>query len=169
MTYVGCDFGCKHSQFLKNNKALSTRVRIFSKTENFSPYLKKKWKIRVLFCSYKLLRYFMIYCLYFPAIKQRIFSSFIVWKPRTVRDRPKWPPNPNFARTNSHLGRTLSGDRPLFWVLTLHQIFLNSEIFFACRRYLSLDRICPKFRRLYSSVKIIAVLGSTSRGLHRFP
>ena len=115
-TYVGCDFACKHFQFLKKTlKALSTRTRIFSKREVFSPYLEKFEKSASHFVTTSCWDILWFNCLCFPEIKQIIFFQLIVWKP--LRDQSKWPPNTSFVQTNCHLGRTLSGDRPLFWAL----------------------------------------------------
>ena len=95
---------------------MSTRIRIFSKTEIFSPYLKKIEKSTSYFVTTSCWDILWFNCLNFPEIKETMFFLVNHFGNR-VRDRSKWPPNPNFVRTNSHPGRTLSGDRPLFWAL----------------------------------------------------
>ena len=63
-TYVVCDFGCKHFQFLK--KTLSTRIRIFSKTDTFcASHFVTTGCRDILWFN----------CLCFPEIKQITFSS----------------------------------------------------------------------------------------------
>ena len=52
--------------------------------------------------------------LYSPILWLQVAELFI-WKPCTWL--VKWPPNWKFVQSNSHLGRTSSVDRPLFWAL----------------------------------------------------
>ena len=86
MTYVGCDFGCKHFQFLKNTKALSTRIRIFSKMETFSPYLKNFLKFAFKFVTTSCGDILWFNCLiYFPKKKANFFSSWLFGNDRQTQ------------------------------------------------------------------------------------
>ena len=67
-TYVGCDFGCKHFQFLKTTKALSTRIQIFSKKEIFSVF-EKNLKNPLPILQLQAAEIYFFNCLYFQEIK----------------------------------------------------------------------------------------------------
>ena len=99
--------------------------RYFWKRRIFSLYLKKIEKSASYFVTTSCWEILWFKCLYFPEI---IFfpRTLIVWKPHT------WPvkitAKRKFVRTNSHLGRTLSGDRPLFWALRSFLAYMLREI-----------------------------------------